>query len=65
MKKSILNLGKVLNKKEQKNVNGKGSFNNDIESCYSFDKCIDTCGETPDTPGFETCYTDCLLNFSC
>ena len=34
MKKSILNLGKVLNKAEQKNINGAFGFEYPLGNCY-------------------------------
>ena len=54
MKKSILNLGKILNKDEQKNITG--SFDNDeygvCRSRYSF-----SCG----VPGHICCNYLCVL----
>ncbi len=41
MKKSILNLGKPLNKKEQKHINGGGTFCNADGDCASGYYCDD------------------------
>ena len=59
MKKSILNFGKALNKKEQKLING-GFHEQDVEGCWQ--PSGNTCSHQSSTPGWSY---ECNINEVC